>query len=263
MARRTARPRPCAPPAGVTLGGAVDADHPHRTPHAGTTRGYDSDATRARLADRQIHAAVIAKKRKPKTPSGQANKVPMELRSPVERTQLLALQLRAARRNTYRQDPPPGRPARPRRPPCSRPNSSTGATDGARPAAYPLNLLVQEQRRLLKGGEVPAPVEFVPVADVGEAPLGPPARRSGHLAASAARSAGVSPPNVAGSGAASGGTTRMPATCARSRRGRRDVRHGADRLDRRRSITAREEQGPGGIGDRSPRQTGPACVTTI
>jgi hypothetical protein len=63
----------------VTLGRAVDADHPHGTPHAGTTRGYDSDATRARLADRQIHAAVIAKKRKPKTPSGQTHRLAQPL----------------------------------------------------------------------------------------------------------------------------------------------------------------------------------------
>ena len=36
MALRAARPRPCAPPTGVTLDRAVDADHPHGTPHAGT-----------------------------------------------------------------------------------------------------------------------------------------------------------------------------------------------------------------------------------
>jgi coenzyme F420-reducing hydrogenase gamma subunit len=35
--------------------------------------------------------------------------------------------------------------------------------------------LVHEQCRLLEGGEVPAPVELVPVADVGVAALGPAA----------------------------------------------------------------------------------------
>ena len=36
--------------------------------------------------------------------------------------------------------------------------------------------LVDEQVRLLEGGEVPALVELVPVADVGEAVLGPAPR---------------------------------------------------------------------------------------
>jgi hypothetical protein len=38
--------------------------------------------------------------------------------------------------------------------------------------------LVDEEVRLLEGGEVAAGVGLAPVADVGEAPLGPAARRS-------------------------------------------------------------------------------------
>ena len=41
--------------------------------------------------------------------------------------------------------------------------------------------LVDEQGRLLEGREVAAPVELVPVADVGEPPRGPAAGRPGHL----------------------------------------------------------------------------------
>ncbi len=49
-------------------------------------RGYDSEVTRARLAERLIDDAVIARKRKPKAASGGATKLPMGLRWPVERT---------------------------------------------------------------------------------------------------------------------------------------------------------------------------------
>jgi transposase len=64
-------------------------------------RGYDSDVTRQRLAERGIDDAVIAKKRKPK--SGQAKKnQPMGLRWPVERTNSWLSNFGQLRRNTDR-----------------------------------------------------------------------------------------------------------------------------------------------------------------
>lgn len=64
-------------------------------------RGYDSDATRTRLAERGIDDAVIAKKRK----RGQAivkTKLPMGLRWPVERTNSWLSNFGQLRRNTDR-----------------------------------------------------------------------------------------------------------------------------------------------------------------
>jgi hypothetical protein len=49
-------------------------------------RGYDSNATRTRLADRRVDDAVIATKRKPKAATGATTKLPMGLHWPVERT---------------------------------------------------------------------------------------------------------------------------------------------------------------------------------
>ena len=65
-------------------------------------RGYDSEATRARLAQRLIDDAVIARKRKPKTASGPATKLPMGLRWPVERTNSWLSNFGQLRRNTDR-----------------------------------------------------------------------------------------------------------------------------------------------------------------
>lgn len=65
-------------------------------------RGYDSDATRARLAERPIDDAVIAKKRKPKRAGGPAKKLPMGLRWPVERTNSWLSNYGQLRRNTDR-----------------------------------------------------------------------------------------------------------------------------------------------------------------
>lgn len=65
-------------------------------------RGYDSDATRTRLAQRQIDDAVIARKRKPKTASSGATKLPMGLRWPVERTNSWLSNFGQLRRNTDR-----------------------------------------------------------------------------------------------------------------------------------------------------------------
>jgi putative transposase len=48
--------------------------------------GYDSDATRARLAQCLIDDAVIAKKRKRGSATPGTNRLPMGLRWPVERT---------------------------------------------------------------------------------------------------------------------------------------------------------------------------------
>lgn len=64
-------------------------------------RGYDSDITRTRLAERGIDDAVIAKKRK----RGQAivkTKLPMGLRWPVERTNSWLSNFGQLRRNTDR-----------------------------------------------------------------------------------------------------------------------------------------------------------------
>jgi transposase len=65
-------------------------------------RGYDSDATRTRLAERFIADAVIAKKRKPKTTSAKATNLPMGLRWPVERTNSWLSNYGQLRRNTDR-----------------------------------------------------------------------------------------------------------------------------------------------------------------
>ncbi len=64
-------------------------------------RGYDSDATRTRLAKRGIHDAVIAKKRK--RGSGESTKsLPMGMRWPVERTNSWMSNFGQLRRNTDR-----------------------------------------------------------------------------------------------------------------------------------------------------------------
>ena len=65
-------------------------------------RGYDSEATRARLAQRSIDDAVIATKRKPNTAKGPAKKLPMGLRWPVERTNSWLSNYGQLRRNTDR-----------------------------------------------------------------------------------------------------------------------------------------------------------------
>ncbi len=65
-------------------------------------RGYDSQATRDRLADRLIDDAVIAKKRKPKTANGTATKLSMGQRWPVERTNSWLSNFGQLRRNTDR-----------------------------------------------------------------------------------------------------------------------------------------------------------------
>ena len=65
-------------------------------------RGYDSDATRERLAERDITDAVIAKKRKRGTTGGVKNNQPMGLRWPVERTNSWLSNFGQLRRNTDR-----------------------------------------------------------------------------------------------------------------------------------------------------------------
>jgi transposase len=65
-------------------------------------RGYDSQITRDRLAERQIDDAVIATKRKQKTASGGTTKLPMGLRWPVERTNSWLSNFGQLRRNTDR-----------------------------------------------------------------------------------------------------------------------------------------------------------------
>lgn len=65
-------------------------------------RGYDSNATRDRLAARLIDDAVIAKTRKPKTANRPARKLPMGLRWPVERTNSWLSNYGQLRRNTDR-----------------------------------------------------------------------------------------------------------------------------------------------------------------
>lgn len=64
-------------------------------------RGYDSQATRDRLAERFIDDAVIAKKRKRGTPGPTKNQ-PMGLRWPVERTNSWLSNFGQLRRNTDR-----------------------------------------------------------------------------------------------------------------------------------------------------------------
>jgi transposase len=64
-------------------------------------RGYDSDMTRERLADRGIDDAVIAKKRK-RGASDKKTNLPMGLRWPVERTNSWLSNFGQLRRNTDR-----------------------------------------------------------------------------------------------------------------------------------------------------------------
>lgn len=64
-------------------------------------RGYDSDATRTRLIEREIKDAVIAKKRKKGQAKGK-NPQPMGLRWPVERTNSWLSNFGQLRRNTDR-----------------------------------------------------------------------------------------------------------------------------------------------------------------
>ncbi len=64
-------------------------------------RGYDSESTRARLAERKIDNAVIAKKRKRGDPEPKKNQ-PMGLRWPVERTNSWMSNFGELRRNTDR-----------------------------------------------------------------------------------------------------------------------------------------------------------------
>jgi transposase len=65
-------------------------------------RGYDSDATRARLDERGITDAVIAKKRRRGTTKTATKKLPMGLRWPVERTNSWLSNYGQLRRNTDR-----------------------------------------------------------------------------------------------------------------------------------------------------------------
>jgi transposase len=64
-------------------------------------RGYDSDATRERLTDRDLHDAVIAKKRRRGATEPKRNQ-PMGLRWPVERTNSWLSNFGQLRRNTDR-----------------------------------------------------------------------------------------------------------------------------------------------------------------
>jgi transposase len=64
-------------------------------------RGYDSGITRDRLADRYLHDAVIAKKRKRRSGEPAKNQ-PMGLRWPVERTNSWLSNFGQLRRNTDR-----------------------------------------------------------------------------------------------------------------------------------------------------------------
>jgi transposase len=65
-------------------------------------RGYDSDITRQRLADRNIDDAVIAKKRARGATEPQNKNQPMGLRWPVERTNSWLSNFGQLRRNTDR-----------------------------------------------------------------------------------------------------------------------------------------------------------------
>ena len=64
-------------------------------------RGYDSDVTRERLAERHLDDAVIAKKRKRGSTEAKKNQ-PMGLRWPVERTNSWLSNFGQLRRNTDR-----------------------------------------------------------------------------------------------------------------------------------------------------------------
>ena len=65
-------------------------------------RGYDSNVTRERLAARDLHDAVIAKKRKRGAPEPKNKNQPMGLRWPVERTNSWLSNFGQLRRNTDR-----------------------------------------------------------------------------------------------------------------------------------------------------------------
>jgi len=65
-------------------------------------RGYDSEATRERLAARGIDDAIIAKKRKRGSTSGPGKNQPMGLRWPVERTNSWLSNYGGLRRNNDR-----------------------------------------------------------------------------------------------------------------------------------------------------------------
>jgi len=65
-------------------------------------RGYDSELTRTRLAERGIEDAMIAKKRKPGQGAGTTKRQPMGLRWPVERTNSWLSNFGQMRRNTDR-----------------------------------------------------------------------------------------------------------------------------------------------------------------
>jgi transposase len=65
-------------------------------------RGYDSNATRSRLDERQITDAVIAKKRRRGANTTTTKKLPMGLRWPVERTNSWLSNYGQLRRNTDR-----------------------------------------------------------------------------------------------------------------------------------------------------------------
>ena len=64
-------------------------------------RGYDSNLTRERLAERKITDAVIAKRKKPGA-GGGTKRLPMGLRWPVERTNSWLSNYGQMRRNTDR-----------------------------------------------------------------------------------------------------------------------------------------------------------------
>jgi transposase len=65
-------------------------------------RGYDSELTRTRLAERGIEDAMIAKKRKQGQGAGTTKRQPMGLRWPVERTNSWLSNFGQMRRNTDR-----------------------------------------------------------------------------------------------------------------------------------------------------------------
>ena len=67
-------------------------------------RGYDSDATRQRLKEREITDAIIAKKRKRGAAKAVKNNQPMGLRWPVERTNSWLSNFGQLRRNTDRRN---------------------------------------------------------------------------------------------------------------------------------------------------------------
>ena len=105
---------------GIPIGWAIDGANRHDSILLGPTlddvaargllseietlwldRGYDSDATRERLATRMIDDAIIAKKRKRGTTEGTKS-LPMGMRWPVERTNSWMSNYGQLRRNTDR-----------------------------------------------------------------------------------------------------------------------------------------------------------------